>query len=411
MVGFGGLKAYFKLTADTYVNDVNAVDWTTGTVNEGYEPTEWFASTKADGKYYNGLSGLLAFEGTIDGDGHSIHGLYYEYGNTYTSVGFIPYAQNVTIKDLGIENSFIGCGRFTGGFVGYMNENNTASVSVDNCFLADSCAVIGWDAGAAYVTKDSDIHTNDGAGLCSGAIDHYTYKEDAAGTYKYDAETDKYVAIAEGEEYDGTRYAIDDIVWAWAGFTSEAVGGIVGRLGSTTVDSITNCIVSCSVTTIALKIFGSNDQGVTWANPGEVGDSCGHVGSLWGDDWNANVTANNCFSIGVPHEHNAGTNLYTLAEGYNDGRVSINVATDSEGLSQMPTADNSAWYAVKGEGNYIKTRAYGTRIGDVNEDGVFDFATDYPALRGVLINNVEFSNGDKNGDGKVNICDLVAFAK
>ncbi len=486
MVGLGGNEAYYKLTNDIYVNDVNAVNWLDGTVNEGYAPEQWFVSTEKGGTGYIGYVGnIQQFKGHIDGNGYAVHGLYYELGNTSTISGLLPYVGGtVTVKDLGIEDSFIGSGRFTGGLIGY--TTSSAKVTVSGTYIDASCAVWGWDAGAAYVKSDSDIHTSGGSGLCLGSmtyaynesesgayiLDGETYRaftaadyegtkyaaetstqytEDEAGTYKYDEDTETYVEIGAEEEYTGTRYSasevttyvesaegtylldgetyreitIDDYdgtryeqdkVWSGVNFTSEALGGLVGRFENGSTGTLDNCYVTADVAYKPMYIYGFNSQGVTFKEEGKQGASGGHLGGLWGDDWSTvkHVTATNCISLIIPHENIGNctfSGVYTLADASLEGVTKVTVATGAEGLSEMTGLDASVWYAVKADGAYPALRLRGTVIGDVDENGVGGEATDADALRVVLIKNTEISNGDVNRNGSVDICDLVSLAK
>ncbi len=445
MVGLGGQGKYYKLTNDVYVNDVNAVDWKTGTVNEGYTPIQWFVSEHEGGTGYGGyVAKYQTFTGTIDGNGYAVHGIYYELKNKSTLAGLIPYSSALTVKNLGIEDSFIGSGRFTGGFLAFTPKG--ANITITGCYIDDSCAVWGWNAGAAYVDADSDIGYQGETGkLCMGTLDHTEYKESATGTYildgetyrtftaadyegtkyTYDEETDTYTEsesgtyLLEGEtyrlitvdDYTGTRYAVDDLVFKNAFFTSTALGGIIARLENTTTGFISNCYATADISSKTVMIYGYNSQGVTWATEGANGGSSSHVGGIWGDDWGSTVEASNCFSIIKAHENNIGFNLYTLEKGLEDGRVSVTVATGAEGLSQMPELDTSFWYAVKTDGKYPAFRYRGTLMGDVNEDGEFELVSDSAALRVVLMDDVTPSNGNFDRNDTVDICDLVALVK
>ena len=483
MVGLGGQEAYYKLTNDIYVNDLNAVDWKTGTVNEGYAPEQWFAGNLENGRGYTGyLANDQYFSGHIDGNGYAVHGLYYELGNTSTLSGLIPYVGGtVTVKNLGIEDSFIGSGRFTGGLIGY--TTTSAKVTVSGTYIDDSCAVWGWDAGAAYVDADGDIHTSGGSGLCLGTLEYaynesatgtyvksgdeyhvfsaadyegtkyaiaYTYVEDEAGTYKYDEENDTYVEIGAEETFEGTRYTktengyvedangtflLDgetyreitiadytgtryeqDKVWSNVNFTSEALSGLVGRFENGSTGTLENCFVTADVASKGQWIYGFNDQGVTFKNPGTNGAEAGHLGGLWGDDWatTKHVTATNCFSVKRPHENSDNAtfnNVYTLGTPASGAGTQISAATGENGLAEMAGFDANVWYAVKAEGAYPALRLRGTVINDVDENGVGGEETDISALRVVLIKNTAPSNGDVNRNGETDICDLVAFSK
>lgn len=405
MLGLAGNGAYYKLTADIYLNDVNAVNWKNGTVNAGYTPKEWFSGDRANGMGYKSyVKNNDVFSGSIDGNGYAIHGIYYANGNSHTTVGLIPYAKNLTIKNLGIEDSFIGGGRFIGGFVGYTQEG--AKVTIEKCYIGDSCAVWGWNAGADYVTSDADIGSDR---LCNGSS-KTVYNEAENGKYRYDAETNTYVEIAEGEEYTGTRYE-EDVVWSGVNFVSTAIGGIVARFESQTTANISDCISTADVSVHPVYAFGKENCGVTFDKPGQQGGGIGHIGGVWGDDWNATVTATNLFSVIAPHENAAATafNLYTVADVRANDQTKVTVATGANGLDQMPALDKNVWYAVKADGKYPMLRVRGVVIADVNEDGVFETASDAAALRNVIISAISISNGDINRNGTVNICDLVAI--
>ena len=60
----GGQSKSYILTADIYLNDVSKVDWLTGTVADGYTVKTWYGDWNS-----------TAFQGTIDGACHTVHGL------------------------------------------------------------------------------------------------------------------------------------------------------------------------------------------------------------------------------------------------------------------------------------------------------------------------------------------------
>ncbi len=445
MVGLGGLGAYFELTNDIYVNDVKSVDWHTGTVNNGYSPEPWFKGNNENGTgYISYLDANEAFEGTVNGNGYAVHGIYYELGNNSTVAGLLPYVSNANISNLGIEDSFIGSGRFTGGFAGYGN-----TINLSGCWIDDSCSVFGWDAGADYVNADSDVNTTGGgSGLCRGSAT-YTYKESATGTYildgetyrtftaadydgtkyTYDEETETYTEsesgtyLLEGEtyrlitinDYTGTRYAVDDVIFTSVVFTSNALGGLVGRyMTSGTID---NCYVTANVKSNPIYAFGQEGQGVTFKNPGKCGGGTGHTGGLWGDDYASGTTkivaASNCFSVINGHENVANAtfeNVYTLAASATTGITKVSLAAGNKGLDEMPGLDRGLWYAVKDSTDYPQLRLRGTVIGDVDENGKGAEFGDLTMLRKTLIDTENAVNTDTNRDGTTNVCDLVAIS-
>ncbi len=412
MVGLGGEGAYYKLTNDIYVNDVNAVDWLTGTVNEGYTPEEWFYSTNISGVGYTSyISTNTTFTGTIDGDGYAIHGLYYPVGNVYVTVGLLPYATDTTVKNLGIEDSFIGGGRFVGGMVGYGTAN------FDGCYVDDSCAVWFWDAGAYYATP-STVSAGSGNQVMGTLTTTYeldengtlmkveTTEEDGTVTTTYETITD--------EAYEGDRYTKVE-TWSNVHFTSDAIGGLMGRYNA--AGTINNCYVTADVNNHPLTGFGKNNTSITITNDDTFTTSSGHMGGLWGDDWDATVSATDCFSVIKPHESNGFdatkttlTDIYTLGDGSPAGVNKISNAQGNCGLDEMSGLDTEIWYAINDSVDYPQFTLRGTVIGDVNENGIGAEMSDVECLRETIIGFNNFRLTDFSRDGETDICDLVKLS-
>ena len=149
-VSTGGAEGkVYKLTADIYLNDVTKIDWLTGEVAEDYAPNTWYNN--------------VAFQGTLDGDGHVVYGLYYDdeqEGMTwgYNGKGLIPrvaLGTSVTVKKLGVDKSYIsgknGAAAIV-GFAGARNDSdetvNYANITIDNCYVGAEVAVVANQAGA-----------------------------------------------------------------------------------------------------------------------------------------------------------------------------------------------------------------------------------------------------------------------
>ena len=121
---------YFKIVKDIYLNPVTAKDMVAPTVDawtaKGY--TIW------DGGYR--WSQSTGFCGTIDGDGHTIYGLYVESG-CYS--GFLAnVVGNATVTNLHFKNAFVrgasnGCSPAV--IIGAVNGNSTvrSTATVTNC--------------------------------------------------------------------------------------------------------------------------------------------------------------------------------------------------------------------------------------------------------------------------------------
>ena len=131
---------HFSIANDIYLNEIEAADWKTGTVNEGYTLKPWYTQEET-------------FAGTIDGNGHTVYGLYsyaggtIKYSNNTIGSGLIPATDSTgtaTIKNLGIDYSFIRQRFCAGAFVGVCGKE----VVIDNCFVGSNTKVIGCHAGA-----------------------------------------------------------------------------------------------------------------------------------------------------------------------------------------------------------------------------------------------------------------------
>lgn len=127
----GGFKdQYFKLTADIYLNKTDNADW------KENNPNVWITG-KMDSKYF--------FTGNLDGDGHTIKGLYAS-GN-FERMGLFPgVAGNVSVQNLTIADSYFcgtdTAGKYIGGFAGYIIRTTT-TLKFESCYVADTVTIIG----------------------------------------------------------------------------------------------------------------------------------------------------------------------------------------------------------------------------------------------------------------------------
>ncbi len=149
----GGKGAYYKLTKDIYLNDIDKVDWKTGkSVSVGYRINSWFYNT--------------AFEGNIDGDGHTVFGLYFKtnvedkdfFWGRY-GVGLIPKVEegkSVTVKRLGLDAVYVSFECGSSAFVGYAAD--TSKLSFVECYVGEKATIRGNCAGALRgLSGDAEI--------------------------------------------------------------------------------------------------------------------------------------------------------------------------------------------------------------------------------------------------------------
>ena len=132
----------YKLMNDIYLNDITKIDWLTGASNDiDYTIRQWNPTF---------------FCGTIDGNGHTVYGLYVKQDSRYegsyntNKVGLITEnwgAQSLTLKNLGLDYGFVKGNGAAGGFVGYAkNGNANGSIIIDRCYTGANLTVMGASA-------------------------------------------------------------------------------------------------------------------------------------------------------------------------------------------------------------------------------------------------------------------------
>lgn len=150
----GGDGLFYQLEKDIYLNDIDKINWQTGEVDSSYTLRTWYTA-----------AGTEDFKGTIDGNGHTVYGMYlnakpssYSTGYAVSSgTGLIPTAAggNFTVKNLGIDNAYLNYGSNTGGLVGTV-AGTVPVIKVQNCFVGDDVSITGANA-AAFVSMT--VHT------------------------------------------------------------------------------------------------------------------------------------------------------------------------------------------------------------------------------------------------------------
>lgn len=164
IVNGGNFTAKAKLMNDIVVNEnvlataggVSNVDATTGNyIGSTTGLREWTPIG-----YYTGTWDCPAkFQGSFDGQGHTISGLYYNDKNSYDAglFGYIGGTQSeVSIQNVGVEDSYFKAGQFAGGILGRADENTDVKVeNVSNASVAVAPAA-GGIVGRIY-GKDFDM--------------------------------------------------------------------------------------------------------------------------------------------------------------------------------------------------------------------------------------------------------------
>ena len=116
--------------------------------------------------YNKGTDDNIPYNGTFDGNGHTVSGIYI---NTYEdNQGLFGYIGiGGTVKDLGIEDSWISGGNNVGGIVGY------SSGTIEDCYNTGSVSGgnnVGGIAGTAYSAKDCHNEGTVSGSDCVGGI-------------------------------------------------------------------------------------------------------------------------------------------------------------------------------------------------------------------------------------------------
>ncbi|MBQ1187081.1 MAG: metallophosphoesterase [Clostridia bacterium] len=143
----GAADAKYILTNDIYLNNVSAINWETGEVIvDGYVPNTWFNQA-------------VSFQGSIDGDGHTIYGLYRK-DNPSSMISYAGYGTalvpkvpdngTVSFENLAVDYAFINVECGSGAFVGttQCSYQGGTSITIDGCYVGENAQFISGDAGA-----------------------------------------------------------------------------------------------------------------------------------------------------------------------------------------------------------------------------------------------------------------------
>ena len=123
------LGKYYKITEDIYINDVSEDNWAENS------PKKWFDTSIV--KQY--------FEGTVDGAGHTVYGLYNNSGSTS---GLFPKAQNTTISNLRISDANVTC---TDGNVGALVGFGAGVLNFNQCGIEENVVITATKGASGFI--------------------------------------------------------------------------------------------------------------------------------------------------------------------------------------------------------------------------------------------------------------------
>ncbi len=172
---------HYKLEKDIYLNDITKIDWATGTVKAGYTPNSWYTSSTC---------GVL--NGTFDGNGHKVFGLYYNMEANFTwgaaGAGLFAKSAGLSVSKLGVDYAYLrhpnGASAFTA--VGA----NSTTMAYDQCYAGANVYLVGNNCGVFYavgsdvtysITNCYSLANYTGAAVSGMIGDVYIYQGDKSG--------------------------------------------------------------------------------------------------------------------------------------------------------------------------------------------------------------------------------------
>ena len=135
----GGDGKSYIITKDIYLNDTEKVNWQNGTAIGEYDINSWYGSYE-----------VTAFSGKIDGNGHTVYGLYFDIGTSYIdynyAVGLFPVVGGeAEIRNLGVDKAFINYECHASAFVGM---GTGATLTIDSCYVGKDVNIRAYGIGA-----------------------------------------------------------------------------------------------------------------------------------------------------------------------------------------------------------------------------------------------------------------------
>ncbi len=352
-----GKALSFKLTKDIYLNDIEKIDWSTGLVKKGYNitPNTWFVGDTKNCSTYlaDGTAGI--FKGTLDGNGYTVHGLWYSPDMTDTAAGLIP-SVNGTVKNLTISNSYVVGGVYTGAVSSYF------AGTLSNIFVDDTVTVVG----KKNVTASS---------YALGGLVGWS-----AGINITDC------GFTGTLENHGTGHVYGFIGTSWNTQITARGGYSFGYQPFTTSSAVLNAASAEAAENTFKNRYVVTD---VYTDTHFKNNNTSYKLDTNGDGSYTDETA------------------LTISDVIVFSELSSDKMTGKTALENMPALWGEVWYATS---DTPLLRIWGAAHGDVDEDIFAPTKNDLLSLRATLIGSENYLNTDFNRDGDTDICDLVAMA-
>lgn len=345
MVNSGQTGINGKLTADILLNDT-----------EGWE--NWNESTKGLNTWTPIGNSWENFTGTLDGDGHSVSGIYINSTTNYQGlVGYL--GEGGTLQNLGVKASYIKGRNIVGGLCG-MNSG-----TMTNCYNTGSVTGTGNGdyVGGVCGRNNGNVNNCHNTGTVTGTGE---YAGGLCGRNNGNVSNCYNIGSVEG---------------------NKIVGGLCGQNDRT----VTNCYNIGSVAGNDYRVGG-----VCGYNYGGTVTNCYNTGSVEGNrivggvcGWNGG-TVTNCYNNGSVEGNEIVGGLCGLSFGNVTNCYYLNTC-GAAGVGTSKTADEFAsgevaWLLQNGQTEQVWGQTIGTE--------------DYPVLGGkkVYNNNGTYSNMAMDGD-------------
>lgn len=138
---------FYKLANDIFINEIDKADWTTGDAIGEAKLNVWAVEG--------------SFRGTLDGNGHTVFGLYYKntaqkkadnsgYGLIKTIVG------ETTIKNLGVDYAYVESATGASAFVA-VNTTANSHLKIEYCYVGANVTISGYASGAFIAVSDKQF--------------------------------------------------------------------------------------------------------------------------------------------------------------------------------------------------------------------------------------------------------------
>ena len=352
-----------------------------------------------------GSAQSTAFTGTFDGRGHTVSGLdYSKYTKRTARIGFFGATNGAEIRNLTVEGTVSAAGQDIGGIVGLTYGKTTIENCVNNCTVSGKSNV-GGIAGRTHNGADGTVIIN-----CIN-------NGDVTGTTKNVGGIIGGVNNTEGPLTVNRCINTGDII------AETNVGGVVGLFNATPssgstarVFNLTECANSGTVTTTSASGVMAYAGGIVGSNVLSNISDCLNTGTV--------VSKNGALYVGGVlggNEKSGSTVGYCLDRGVviNNGKPDRYIGQVVGYASVRPTSP--CYYTAVSDGaaggaGWSNVDAYlGIEFDTLNTNHKWKMSDSGPTLSFISLRLLESYvrevYGDTNGDGKINLLDVLAALK